>query len=117
MNIHQAYRSYASDGLAGVAGQGRDLQLELARILTADAAAMNQQDPGTQAIKRDVAQIYQNAYPEEQRAPDWQRQQADRVIAELTQHPAYLDTKHADHATVAARVSQAYAVRHQGESS
>lgn len=115
LNEHQAWAAYEADGPDAIAQQPAAVQLGVARVLGVELGRMDPRHPVAEVAKRDLATIYARAHPEPVKASPRDRQEANRVIAELTAHPAYIDPSHADHAAVSARVRQAYETRYRGE--
>jgi hypothetical protein len=115
LNEHQAFQAYQTSGLAGLAGQTTEQQKALAKVLSLEVMRMDPNHPATDVVKRDIAQIYKNAHPVAQKASDADRAAAGQAIAQLKEHPAYLDPKHPQHQAVTKQIAAAYEVRYRGE--
>ena len=115
LNEHQAYLAYQEQGLAGLAGQSTQQKLDMAKLLSIEVTRMDQRHPATGIVKRDIAQIYKDAYPATQKASEADRAAAGQAITQLKEHPAYLDPKHPQHQAVTKQIAAAYEVRYRGE--
>lgn len=114
-NEHEDVAAYEAGGVDAVAGIPNQRKLALAEVLGIDATRMDPRHPAAAIVKRDIAQLYKQVYPETPAAPQSARDQADRDIAHWLKHPAYMDASHPEHASVVARCTAAYRVRYQGE--